>query len=58
MRAANFKVAQTYVDAFRGLAKEGNTLIIPSNLADPAGFIATAMTVLERARPTRPAAPA
>ncbi|MGE5638815.1 MAG: SPFH domain-containing protein [Clostridia bacterium] len=50
LEAANLKVAQQYVDAFANLAKQSNTLIIPGNAADIGGFVATAMTVLERAR--------
>ncbi|HWA12475.1 MAG TPA: band-7 C-terminal domain-containing protein, partial [Burkholderiales bacterium] len=50
LSAANLKVAELYVDAFKQLAKAGNTLIIPSNLNDAASFIASAMTVLDRAR--------
>lgn len=50
LSAANLKVAELYVGAFKELAKAGNTLIIPSNLNDAASFIASAMTVLERAK--------
>jgi regulator of protease activity HflC (stomatin/prohibitin superfamily) len=50
LSAANMKVAELYVAAFKELAKAGNTLIIPSNLSDAASFIASAMTVLERAK--------
>jgi regulator of protease activity HflC (stomatin/prohibitin superfamily) len=50
MEAANLKVAQQYVDAFANIAKVGNTLIIPSNISDVAGVVASAMTVLERTR--------
>jgi regulator of protease activity HflC (stomatin/prohibitin superfamily) len=50
LSAANLKVAELYVDAFKQLAKAGNTLIVPSNLNDAAGFIASAMTVLDRAK--------
>jgi len=49
-RAANLKVAEAYVGAFKDLAKAGNTLIIPSNLSDAASFVASAMTVLDRAK--------
>ena len=56
MDAANLKVAQQYVDAFAGLAKTSNTLIIPSTASDVAGFVATAMSVLERTRAAKPAA--
>jgi regulator of protease activity HflC (stomatin/prohibitin superfamily) len=48
--AANLKVAQQYVDAFAHLAKTGNTLIIPSNVGDVAGFVGTAMAVLDKTR--------
>jgi regulator of protease activity HflC (stomatin/prohibitin superfamily) len=50
MSAANLKVAEKYIEAFGNLAKTNNTLIIPSNLADLAGLIATGMTVLDRTR--------
>src|SRR4051812_26272460 len=48
--AANLKVAQQYVEAFGNLEKTSNTLIIPGNVADIGGFVATAMTVLDKAR--------
>jgi regulator of protease activity HflC (stomatin/prohibitin superfamily) len=50
MSAANLKVAEKYIEAFNGLAKANNTLIIPSNLSDIAGLVASAMTVLDRTR--------
>jgi regulator of protease activity HflC (stomatin/prohibitin superfamily) len=50
MDAANLKVAQQYVDAFANIAKVGNTLIIPSNISDVAGVVASAMTVMDRTR--------
>jgi regulator of protease activity HflC (stomatin/prohibitin superfamily) len=53
MDAANLKVAQQYVEAFANLAKQSNTLIIPGNAADIGGFVATAMTVLDKVRPVR-----
>ncbi len=56
MEAANLKVAQQYVDAFANIAKVGNTLIIPSNISDVAGVVASAMTVLERTRAGQAAA--
>jgi len=56
MEAANLKVAQQYVEAFANLAKQSNTLIIPSNASDIGGFVATAMTVLDKARNTGKAA--
>ena len=50
MQAVNLKVAEQYIAAFAGLAQTNNTLIIPSNLNDAASFIASAMTVLDRAK--------
>lgn len=50
MDAANLKVAEEYITAFANLAKTSNTLILPSNLADVAGLIGTAMTVLDRTK--------
>jgi len=50
LSAANLKVAELYVGAFKELAKTNNTLIIPSNLSDAAGLVASAMTVLDRAK--------
>ena len=47
MQAVNLKVAEKYVDAFAGLAKVGNTLIIPSNMADISSLIAGAMSVVK-----------
>ncbi|HEX4779861.1 MAG TPA: stomatin-like protein, partial [Usitatibacter sp.] len=56
MEAANLKVAGQYIDAFANLAKQSNTLIIPGNVSDVAGVVASAMTVLERTRAGQAAA--
>jgi regulator of protease activity HflC (stomatin/prohibitin superfamily) len=56
MDAANLKVAQQYVEAFASLAKTGNTLIIPSNVSDVAGVVASAMTVMDRTKAGQAAA--
>lgn len=47
MEAVNFKVAEQYVDAFAQVAKQGNTLILPGNLADLGGLVATAMSIVK-----------
>jgi regulator of protease activity HflC (stomatin/prohibitin superfamily) len=47
MEAVNLKVAEKYVDAFAGLAKTGNSLILPANLADVGSLVAAAMTVVK-----------
>ncbi len=46
--AANLEVAKKYLDQFGLLARENNTMIIPSNLSDVSGMVATAMTVLKK----------
>ena len=48
LEAVNLRVADRYVDAFAGIARAGTTLIIPSNLADLSGLVASAMTVVKR----------
>src|SRR5437764_3171725 len=47
VNAVNLKVAEQYVAAFANIAKTNNTLIVPSNLADLAGLVATATTVFK-----------
>jgi regulator of protease activity HflC (stomatin/prohibitin superfamily) len=52
MEAVNLKVAERYVDAFGQIAKAGNTLIVPANLSDVSGLIASAMTVVKSTQKT------
>lgn len=47
LEAVNFKVAEKYVEAFAHVAKEGNTLILPGNLADLGSLVATAMNIVK-----------
>jgi len=47
MNAVNLKVAEKYVDAFSNVAKEGNTLILPGNLAEMGSLVATAMSIVK-----------
>lgn len=47
IEAVNLKVAQQYVDAFGNIAKQGNTLIIPGNLADISSLVAAALRVVK-----------
>jgi regulator of protease activity HflC (stomatin/prohibitin superfamily) len=51
MQAVNLKVAEKYVEAFSGIARTGNTLIVPSNMADLATLIAGAMSVVKAQQP-------
>jgi regulator of protease activity HflC (stomatin/prohibitin superfamily) len=55
MDAVNLRVAEQYVQAFGEIAKQGNTLIVPANLADMSSLIAGAMSVVRGAQ--RPDAP-
>ncbi len=50
--AANLRVAEQYIAQFGKLAKENNTMIIPSNLSDISTMVATAMTVLDQTKKT------
>jgi len=47
MNAVNLKVAEKYVEAFANVAKQGNTLILPGDLADMGGMVATAMSIVK-----------
>jgi regulator of protease activity HflC (stomatin/prohibitin superfamily) len=53
IEAVNLKVAQQYVDAFGNIAKEGNTLIIPGNLADISSLVASALKVVQSGNETQ-----
>ncbi|NYE59882.1 regulator of protease activity HflC (stomatin/prohibitin superfamily) [Duganella sp. 1224] len=45
--AMNLKVAEQYVNAFGQLARTNNSIIIPANLGDMSGLIATALQVVK-----------
>ena len=57
--AVQLRVAEQYLAQFGNLAKTGNSLIIPSNLADVGSMIASAMTVIQSraGAPGRPPGP-
>jgi regulator of protease activity HflC (stomatin/prohibitin superfamily) len=46
--AVNLRVAEQYIGEFGRLAKEGNTLIIPSNLSDLGGVVAAATSLIKK----------
>ena len=54
--AVNLKVAEQYVDAFAKLAKEGNTLIMPANVADIGGLVSAGMSIIKGQQDKTPAA--
>jgi regulator of protease activity HflC (stomatin/prohibitin superfamily) len=45
--SVNLRVAEDYIAQFGNLARTNNTLILPANVADIAGLIATAMSVVK-----------
>lgn len=51
--AMQLRVAQQYIDEFGNLAKSGNTLVIPANLADLTSMIALATNIVNQ-RPQNP----
>ena len=46
--AVNLRVAEQYITEFGNLAKEGNTLIIPSNLSEIGSMVAAATSLLKK----------
>ena len=51
--AVQLRVAEQYIGQFGELAKKGNTVVLPANVADVGSMIALAMKVVGR----EPAAP-
>ena len=49
LQAVNLRIAEQYINEFGKLAKTNNTIILPTNVADVAGMIATAMSVVKSA---------
>lgn len=45
--AAMLRVAEKYVEAFRELAKETNTVLLPANAGDPASMVAQALSIFK-----------
>jgi len=46
VEAVNLKIAEKYIEAFAGMAKTNNTMIVPSNLGDLATLVASATKVV------------
>ena len=45
--AVQLKVAERAIDAYQALAKTNNTMIVPGNMTEVSGLIATAMSVMK-----------
>ena len=52
--AASLEVAKKYLDEFGKLAKVNNTMILPGNLTDVAGMVATAMSAIRQSGSFQP----
>jgi len=50
LNAVNLRIAEQYLNAFGNLAKTNNTMILPSNLTDIAGVVATATSVFNEVK--------
>ncbi len=50
LNAVNLRIAEQYLTAFANLAKTNNTMILPSNLSDIAGIVATATSVFNETK--------
>jgi regulator of protease activity HflC (stomatin/prohibitin superfamily) len=50
--AVNLRVAEQYIKEFGNLAKENNTIILPSNLSDVGGMVAAATKLIDSTRTT------
>ena len=45
--AAQLRLAESYITQFGHLAKQGNSLIIPSDIADAAGMVAAVSKIIK-----------
>ncbi|XP_027773478.1 stomatin-like protein 2, mitochondrial isoform X2 [Solanum pennellii] len=43
--AASLRIAEQYIQAFSSIAKEGTTLLLPTNVSDPASMVAQALHI-------------
>lgn len=52
--AMKLRVAEDYLQQFGNIAKEGNTLVVPANLADISSMISLATSIIKKESPTSP----
>ena len=50
--AVNLRVAEEYVHAFGNLAKTNNSIIVPADMGDMSGLIASALTIVKSQKPS------
>ena len=53
-QAVQLKVAEKAVEAYSQLAQKNNTMIVPGNMSEVSGLIATAMAIINKGQPTNP----
>ncbi len=58
MEAVQLRLAEKYIEQFGNLARTGNTMIVPSNVADVSSMLASAMSIIQQKTPTMPPPPA
>ncbi len=51
MEAVQLRVAEKYIEQFGQLARTSNAMIVPSNVADISGMLATAMSIIQQPKP-------
>jgi len=52
--AMKLRVAEDYLEQFGNIAKEGNTLVVPANLADISSMISLATSIVKKESPNAP----
>jgi regulator of protease activity HflC (stomatin/prohibitin superfamily) len=52
--AMKLRVAEDYLEQFGNIAKEGNTLVVPANLADISSMISLATNIVKKESPNAP----
>jgi regulator of protease activity HflC (stomatin/prohibitin superfamily) len=54
LNAVNLRIAEQYLIGFGNLAKQNNTIILPANLSDVAGIVATATSMFNEMKDKQP----
>ncbi len=50
IQAANLRIAENYIEQFGRLAKEGNTMILPADLANISGLVSSMTSVIRQGK--------
>ena len=49
-QAANLRIAENYIEQFGKLAKESNTMILPTDLANVSGLVSSLTSVIKQVK--------